>query len=216
MSAALAGLVILAIGDSQMMNMLSNLHSQLQDNGATVYSYAMCGSTAADWTAPSTASCGTGMHLDKASVVFDQKTHPGWNISQLIAQHHPNLVIVELADTMAGYGTAQMDVPWIRSQVTGLTGKIAANKISCVWVGPAWGQDTAPYNKTVTRVTEMSKLLASSVAPCAYIDSTTFSRPGEWQTRDGGHLQPDAYRKWSRDISDAVVRLKAQGAIVAH
>jgi hypothetical protein len=92
MSSALAGLVILVIGDSQMMNMLNNLHSQLQDNGATVYSYAMCGSTPADWITPSIASCGTGERQDKSPAVFDLKSHPGWNVNDLIARHHPQLI----------------------------------------------------------------------------------------------------------------------------
>src|SRR5277367_1868623 len=110
MSSALAGLVILVIGDSQMMNMLNNLHSQLQDNGATVYSYAMCGSTPADWITPSVASCGTGERQDKSPAVFDLKSHPGWSINDLIARHHPQLIVVELGDTMAGYG-AHLDPP---------------------------------------------------------------------------------------------------------
>jgi hypothetical protein len=215
MNAALAGLVIVAIGDSQMMNMLSNLHNQLESAGAVVYSYAVCGSTAADWISPSVTSCGTGEHQDKSPVVFDQKPHPGWNISDLIARHHPNLIIVELGDTMAGYGS-QMELPWIHDQITGLTGRIAANKVSCVWVGPAWGQDSGPYHKSVTRVQEMSKLLSTSVSPCSYVDSTTFSRPGEWQTRDGGHLEPDAYRKWAMGITNAIEQLKGQGALSAR
>jgi len=215
MSGALAGLVILAIGDSQMMNMLTNLHNQLEDAGAVVYSYAVCGSTPQDWISPSVTSCGTGEHADKAPVVIQQGSRPTWNINNLIAQDHPNLILVELADTMAGYG-AQMELPWIHQQINGLTGRIAATHISCVWVGPAWGQDSGPYHKTVARVQEMSQLLSSSVAPCAYIDSTTFSRPGEWQTKDGGHLEPDAYRKWAMAITASVVKLKGQGALGAH
>jgi hypothetical protein len=212
MSSALAGLVILVIGDSQMMNMLTNLHSQLQDNGATVYSYAMCGSTPADWITPSIASCGTGERQDKSPAVFDLKSHPGWNVNDLIARHHPQLIVVELGDTMAGYG-AQLELSWIHQQVSGLTGRIAADKIPCVWVGPTWGQDEPPYRKSVASVQAISQLLSASVAPCNYVDSTGFSRPGEWPTRDGGHLQPDGYRKWAKAISDAIVRLKGQGAL---
>jgi hypothetical protein len=215
MGSALAGLVILVIGDSQMMSLITTLHDQLEGNGAVVYTYAVCGSTAADWISPSTASCGTGQHLDKTPATFDQKPHNGWNINELIARHHPNLIIVELGDTMAGYG-GQMELPWIHEQVTGLTGRIAANKISCVWVGPTWGVDEAPYHKSVTRVKEISQILSQSVAPCTYVDSTAFARPGEWPTRDGGHLQPDSYRKWGKAISDTIVQLKSRGALVSR
>jgi lysophospholipase L1-like esterase len=62
----------------------------------------------------------------------------------------------------------------------------------------------------------MSKLLSTSVSPCSYVDSTTFSRPGEWQTRDGGHLEPDAYRKWAMGITNAIEQLKGQGALSAR
>jgi hypothetical protein len=212
MNSALAGLVILSIGDSQMMNMLSNLHDQLERAGATAYSYAMCGSTAADWNAPTVISCGTGEHQDKSPVVMNPKAHPGWTINELLARHHPNLVIVELGDTMAGYGLAQMDRAWISDQVHTLTGKITANKISCVWVGPTWGQDEPPYRKSVARVQEISQFLSTTVAPCNFIDSTAFARPGEWPTRDGGHLQPDSYRRWATAIADTVIRLKSQSA----
>ena len=213
MNAALAGLVIVAIGDSQMMNMLSNLHNQLENAGAVVYSYAVCGSTAADWISPSVTSCGTGEHQDKSPVVFDQKPHPGWNINDLIARHHPNLIIVELGDTMAGYGS-QMEIPWIHDQITGLTGRIAANKVSCVWVGPPWGSEGGASNKTFARVQDLSGYLSQIVYPCRYVDSLRFSQPGQWATFDGEHLTPDSYRLWGADIADATVRLSGQ--ILSH
>ena len=207
MSASLAGLAILVIGDSQMMGMLPSLHNQLEGSGATVYSYAVCGSTAQDWIVPSMATCGTLSREAKAPAVLDQKSHPAWNISDLIAKHHPNLIVVELGDTMAGYG-GHPALSWVHEQISGLTARIAASKISCVWVGPTWGSDTGPYHKAPAEVQDMARLLASSVAPCSFIDSTTFSRPGEWATRDGGHLEPDGYRKWSAAIANALVQSK--------
>jgi hypothetical protein len=164
MGGALAGLVILVIGDSQMMEMLPNLHNQLEGAGATTYSYAVCGSTAQDWIMPSVASCGTLMREDKASAVMDQKSHTIWNITDLIAKHHPNLIVVELG---TGEGS-KMEQSWIRQQVGGLTAKIAASRISCVWVGPTWGQDQGSYHKTTAEVQQMSQLLSASVSPCTY------------------------------------------------
>jgi len=215
MSAALAGLVILVIGDSQMMAMLPNLHSQLEGDGAVVYSYAVCGSTAADWIGPGVASCGTLERLDKAPAVADAKTRPTWNVGNLIAEHRPNLVVIQLADTMAGYG-GKMDTPWIHQQVSGLTAKIAASHVSCVWVGPTWGKDEGPYHRSDGEVQAMSQLLSTTVAPCTYIDSTAFARPGEWPTRDGGHLYPDGYRKWAKAISESIARLRTKFAATAQ
>jgi hypothetical protein len=199
-----------------MMNLLTNLHDQLENEGAVVHSYAMCGATAADWLSRSTASCGTGERHDKGPPIFDMKNHVGWVLGDLIQQNHPNMIVVQLADTMAGYG-AQLEHSWVDEMLHAFTGKIRASGLPCVWVGPIWGQESAPYHKTVARVTEMSQLLAHTVSPpCSYIDSTAFARPGEWPTRDGTHLQPDGYRKWGKAMADAIVRLKGQGALAAR
>jgi hypothetical protein len=213
MNSALAGLVILVIGDSQMMNMLSNLHNQLENAGAAVHSYSMCGATAADWVYRSTVtSCGRAEHHENAPPIIEsEKAMPTYVLADLIEKHHPNLIVVELGDTMAGYGLTQMNRSWILDQVRDLTAKIRASNITCNWVGPIWGQDQPPYKKADARVREISQLLSESVAPCKYIDSTTFARPGEWPTKDGTHLQPDGYRRWATAITDAIVRLKTQG-----
>ena len=212
MGGALAGLVILVIGDSQMMGMLSTLQDQLLDAGATVHSYAVCGSTAEDWTMPSTASCGTLERQGRTPAVLNMKAGPTWNLSNLIAQDRPNLIVVELGDAMAGYG-GHLELGWVHDQISGLTAKIAASRASCVWVGPPWGEDKGSYRKTVAQVQGMSQLLSQSVAPCHYIDSTTLSRPGDWHTRDGSHLEPDGYRRWSVGIVGAIERLRGQGAL---
>jgi hypothetical protein len=218
MSPVLAGLVILVIGDSQMMYMMPNLHNQLEDAGAVVHSYSMCGATAGDWLYPSTiASCGRSERHERApAIIQNQKTEPTYSLPQIIDKYHPNLIVVQLGDMMAGYGQAQIDRPWIVDQVRALTGKIAASNISCDWVGPTWGTNQPPYPKPDARVKEMAQLLSESVAPCRYVDSTTFARPGEWPTHDGGHLLPDGYRKWATDITNAVVRLNGQGALSAR
>ncbi len=216
MNGALAGLVILMIGDSHMQHMLTSLHNQLEDDGAAVHSYFMCGATAGDWVFPSQvaswAGCGKGEHHEKDPVILqNQKQMPTYLLSALIDKYHPNLIVVELGDGMGKYGSAQLDRPWITDQVHLLSGKIAASKIACDWVGPTWGQDKPPYNKIEAEVRELSQVLSTSVAPCRFSDSSAFARPGEWPTVDGTHLQPDGYRKWSVDIADAIVRLKTGG-----
>jgi hypothetical protein len=214
MNSALAGLVILVIGDSQMMNMINNLHNQLGNAGAAVHTYAMCGATPGDWVYRSTvSSCGRAEHHEKNPVITENKPQlPTYVLNDLIEKHHPNLIVVEMGDTVAGYGMPQINRPWLIEQVRTLTGKIAASRISCNWVGPMWGQNEPPYNKSDARVKEVSQLLSESVTPCRYIDSTAFARPGELPTRDGTHLQPDGYRKWSTAITDAIVRLRGQGS----
>ena len=116
---------------------------------------------------------------------------------------------------MAGYG-GKMEPGWIHEQISGLTARISAAHVSCVWVGPTWGKNEGPYRRSDAEVQAMSRLLSSSVAPCAYIDSTAFARPGEWPTRDGGHLFPDGYRKWAKAIADSIVQMKSKFAATAR
>lgn len=216
MNAALAGMVILAIGDSHMAGreyLLTNLHNQLEAQGASVHSYGMCGANAGDWLYRTTVSCGRGEHDDNAQPITDtNKVEPTFNLNDLIGKFHPNLIVVELADTMASYGSA-FPRAWIYDQIHTLTGRIHADNIACVWVGPIWGNPGPPYFKTTERVKEMSDFLSQSVAPCKFIDSTAFATPGQWPTTDGQHLTPAGYHQWGADITNAIVQLKAQNAL---
>ncbi|MNT91929.1 hypothetical protein D3C72_2331090 [compost metagenome] len=54
-----------------------------------------------------------------------------------------------------------------------------------------------------------SKFLAANVAPCSYIDSLQFSKPGQWATVDGQHLTAPGYKAWSQDISKALLEAPA-------
>jgi hypothetical protein len=218
MNGALAGLVILVLGDSHMAGrelLITPLHDDLEAAGATVHTYGMCGASADAWLTPTNVTCGRAERHDTAGPIVDisGKSAVTWSINDLLKQHHPNLVIVELGDAMAGYGSPQMAKSWVYDQVHALAGRIAASGASCVWVGPAWGSQTGSYFKTDARVREASDFLAQIVAPCAFVDSTGFSRPGEWKTTDGQHLTPAGYRLWGADIANAVVRLKTQGAL---
>src|SRR5258708_39989726 len=106
MNGALAGLVILMIGDSHMFNLMTNLHNQIQNEGASVHSYAMCGATAHDWLARSSIACGRGEHHEKGAPVIEYKLLPTYSLPDLIEKHHPNLIIVELGDVMEGYSSS--------------------------------------------------------------------------------------------------------------
>jgi hypothetical protein len=208
MNAALAGLVILVIGDSQMKGLIHDLHDQLEDAGASVHSYMMCGATAQDWLVHSTVSCGRGERHDRGAptIVLTQQL-PTFSLPELVEKNHPNLIVVELGEKL------EPDHSWVKQEVHTLASKIAADRISCVWIGPTWGQEKTPYPTTDASVRDLTALLSSSVAPCNFFDSTQFARPGELQTTDGTHLSPDGYRRWGKAIADGIERLHGQGAL---
>lgn len=77
----------------------------------------------------------------------------------------------------------------------------------CAWVGPAWGKVGGMYQKNDARTQLMSQFLASNVAPCTYIDSLSFSKPGQWITTDGQHFTVAGYKSWGTAIGDALGKL---------
>jgi len=101
MSGALAGLVILVIGDSHMVYMGSPLHEALEQQDAAVNTYGMCGSMATDWLSRTTTQCTTERHSN-GPAIHKNTTSQGWVLPDLLAKNHPNLVVVELGDNMAG------------------------------------------------------------------------------------------------------------------
>jgi lysophospholipase L1-like esterase len=212
MNMALAGLAILVLGDSHMAGgnyLISSLHDALVADGATVDSYGMCGASADAWLTKTTVSCGRAERHGKAGPIVDMgKQDYTWQINDLLAKHHPNLVIVEAADAMGGYGSPQLPRAWIYEQTHALATRIAASGASCIWVGPVYGAANSPYHKDDARVRELSQFLSQSVAPCKYIDSTRFAQPGQWPTTDGQHLTTAGYKAWGQDIANEVDQLK--------
>ncbi|HTZ35078.1 MAG TPA: SGNH/GDSL hydrolase family protein [Stellaceae bacterium] len=217
MNGALAGLAILVLGDSHMAGptyLISSLHESLEAQGATVDSYGMCGASAEAWMERTTFSCGRAeRHGTQPTVAENGKTEYTWSITDLLAKHHPNLVIVEAADAMGGYGSPTVPKGWIYDQVHALATRIKAAGAACVWVGPIYGKADSPYHKADDRVRELSQFLSQSVAPCVYIDSLRFEPNPSWPTTDGQHLTPIGYRAWGADIANAVVALKTQNQL---
>jgi hypothetical protein len=207
----LVGLVLLVIGDSHMTGphyLIGTLHDALIAEGARVNSYGFCGAQGESWVYGTTVSCGRAERHGRNPPVTDRMPQDRtWPLRQLVAQDHPTLIVVELGDTLAAYGQPDLPQTWIYQQVRTLTGQIRADHLPCIWVGPAWGDNGYAYHKTAARVTAVSEFLARSVAPCRYIDSTKFSRPGEWPTTDGQHLTANGYRAWGNDIAQAIVEL---------
>lgn len=217
-SGALAGLVILVLGDSHMAGpsyLIASLHDALQAQGATVHTYGMCGASPNAWLYKTTVSCGMAeRHADTPTRFESGKQQYTWQINDLLNQLHPGLVIVEAADAIGGYGAPELSKGWIYDQVHALAMKINSGGAACVWVGPVYGDENSPYHKADERVRGLSQFLSQSVAPCAYVDSLKFvSGPREWPTTDGQHLTASGYRAWGARIANAVVALKAQNQL---
>jgi hypothetical protein len=212
---ALAGLAMLIIGDSHLAS-ISWFNNALQDalvgQGASVNMFGVCNSGPSDWIIPSTIVCGRGERHDaNPAVLSNQHTLRGWALSDLIKQYSPNLVVIELGDTMAGYGvTPRLPRDLIADQVEELLIPIKARNLPCIWIGPPWGTEGGPYKKTFGRVKEASDYLSQIVAPCHYVDSLKFSQPGQWPTRDGLHLTDQGTEAWDKYLVSSIDQI-AQG-----
>ncbi|WP_439597482.1 SGNH/GDSL hydrolase family protein [Falsiroseomonas sp.] len=209
MSGALAGLSLLIIGDSHFVypgSLITHLHDQLRRDGATVATYSACGVGAGAWVVPRDVPCGTATRTGNGQIQTNRtNTARSFQIDELIQRHRPNVVIVGIGDTMGGYSQREMPRSWITEQVRTLTTRFQASNMPCIWVGPTWGTEGGPFFKTFARAKELSDYLATQVAPCAYIDSTTFSRPGAWPTYDGQHHTAEGYANWARALNTQIV-----------
>jgi hypothetical protein len=218
MNGALAGLTILVLGDSHMAGpayLISSLHEALMGQGASVHSFGMCGANPDAWMEKTTVSCGRAeRHENQPTQADNGKQAYTWQISDLLTKYHPNLVIVESADAMGGYGSPELPKAWIYQQSHALAGRIKAAGASCIWVGPVYGDVNSPYHKADDRVRELSQFLSQSVAPCVYVDSLKFvTQPRQWPTTDGQHLTGAGYKSWGTDIANAAASLKAENRL---
>jgi len=84
MNMALAGLVVLVLGDSHMAGrdyLIASLHDALLAEGASVHSYGMCGASADAWLQKTTVSCGRAERHDKAAPIAETgKQEYTWTI----------------------------------------------------------------------------------------------------------------------------------------
>ena len=216
MSGALVGLAILVIGDSHIASVghfNDALHEGLVEQGAIVNTFGVCSSLPDDWIRPSQPICGRGeRHGASPAQLSNNSTLRGWSLPALISSYKPNLVVIEMGDTLAGYSvTSEMPRELIAKQVADLLQPVRANKIGCIWVGPPWGTEGGPYKKTFARVKAVSDYLAQIVTPCRYVNSLLSSRPGEWSTVDGVHLTATSTRLWDDYIIHAIDEIEAPG-----
>jgi hypothetical protein len=208
---AVAGLVILMIGDSHLAfpgSLSTSLQDLLIQQGATVTTYGACGVPLRAWAFSGTAPCGVGQRVQSAPQKVDRSlTAPVPTLTSLANSVHPNMLIVSLGDTLAYYTDDRLPVERLTEELSALTGQIRALNIPCIWVGPGWGSEGNQFNKTDARTRQIEQLLSTHVSPCHFIDSTTFSKPGEWTTMDGMHYTPVSYRKWGQAIDAAILQM---------
>jgi len=207
---ALAGLALLVIGESHLSQanyLINPLHEALSAQGAKVHAIGACGASAGDWLKTITVPC-SGERSNGQAIIKgrDATTTP---IKQLIAADKPDVVVVIIGDTMASYDKDVFPRAWAWQGVTSLAREIAATKTTCVWVGPPWGQPGGKYMKNDHRVELVSTFLSGNVAPCVYVDSLKFSKPGQWSTLDGQHFGLAGYKSWSESITLAIADLPA-------
>ena len=220
MSGLLAGIGFLMIGASQFAHegyLISTLHDDLLNQGATMASYGACATEPHAWLrAPTQVYCGTAVRIGRHAVeedVFD--TSKTWRVADLIARHHPQIVIVGIADTLAGYRMDKLPVQLVKTEVQALVQKLMAEHVRCIWLGTTWGTEGGPLGKNYKRVKELNDLLKDITAHCEFIDSLALEKPGEWPTIDGQHHTSRGYELWGRaltvaiDHSETVRELKA-------
>lgn len=207
MLATLAGLSILIIGDSHMSNagyLIDSLHVPLVQAGAKVHSIGVCGSVPADWTTVKQSHCGGADRVNDGPIKYIGSAAATQPVKDVIAKEKIDLIVVVQGDTIGGYKSAAYPRAWAYQQVSALTKDIAASGAACVWVGPAWGTEGGKFGKTYEGVKTVTTFLASNVAPCSYVDSTTMSKPGQWRTVDGQHFTDSGYKQWGAALVQAI------------
>lgn len=204
----IASFSILIVGASHMAApgyLVSSLHDSLVNAGAQVHSIGVCGLTPSAWLEVTHGDCGGAERVGKGPLRISlnraSKSKP---ITQMIEAEHPQLVLIVMGDTLAGYAEPYFPKQWASQEVWKLTGAIAKTNTACVWVGPPWGAEGGGSGKTYERVKLTSDFLAVNVQPCAYINSLKMAKPGEWPTLDGMHFTPAGYKLWGEAIARAV------------
>ncbi|MCS4510090.1 SGNH/GDSL hydrolase family protein [Xylophilus ampelinus] len=208
---ALLGLTILVIGDSHLATpgyLITTLQDDLMQQGAKVKSIGLCGIQPADWVISSPGNCGGAQRDGKSPVkALVGPAARTTAVAELIQRDKPDLVLVVMGDTMAGYKQPEFPATWAWQQVKRLTGAIAKTGVECAWIGPGWGQPGGKYGKNYDRVKQVGAFISENSAPCTYVDSLAMSQPGQWPTIDGQHFTGPGYTAWATGITAAVLKL---------
>ena len=213
----LNGLSILIIGSSHLAMpgyLITSLHDRLVKQGAQVHSIGVCGVTPSGWVTPTNGNCGGAERSQNGPVKITlgraAATRP---LAQLVEAERPNVVVVVMGDTIAGYDEPYFPKQWAARQVGTLTTTLESLAVRCVWVGPAWGASAGRYGKTDERVKLVSDYLTLNVKPCTYINSLKMSRPGEWATEDGQHFTHASYKLWGEAIARELEKVLKQSTV---
>lgn len=210
---ALAGLTILVLGSSHHATpgyLITSLHDNLLSQGAAhVYTYGLCGGTPRAWLAPSNGKCGGAERVDNGPVKMSLgKSFQTRAIGDYVKDVKPDLVVIEINDTIADYKNDTFPREWQKDEVSKLAKALAQTGVKCAWVGPAWGQEKGSYGKNPARTVQVADFLASNVAPCSFIDSRKMSKESApWPSTDGQHYTIPGYKSWADGIIKAVVAL---------
>jgi hypothetical protein len=211
MQSALAGLSMLILGDSHFGAqgyLITTLQDQLIAQGAKVSTYAACGSPASAFLTARVASCGTAQRVQAGPIQQKRGTEARTTpLAEMVQQAKPNVVVIAMGDTMAGYVRRELPAESVKEEVAALTDQLRAMNLPCVWIGPSWGTEGGPFMKTFARVQQMSQLLSTAVAPCTYVDSTRLSQPGQWPTFDGQHYTLDGYKAYGAQLAQTLAAL---------
>lgn len=216
---ALAGLTLLVVGESHMtLNgyLRDPLQKDLMEQGVK-HSFAegACGASPARMVTATSVDC-FALQTDTQPVVLKGKEGKTVPIADLIAQDKPDVVVIIMGDTMGSYDKPVFPKVWAWQEVTELTKAVAATNTACIWVGPGWGTPGGSFSKNYARVQELSDFLANNVAPCEYISSLTYAKPGQWPTIDGEHYTSNGYDAWAKSIvasleaSPTIAKVKAE------
>lgn len=211
--APLAGKVVLVVGDSHLVrtqHLTEPLYRALTAQGATVYAYGSCGATPSEFLQQAKTDCGRSSMVPRGGLTVMEGVQPVWDLRQLLKEVHPARVVVVIGDTLGAYRQKTFPRSWVWDEVTQMTGVLNETHVQCTWVGPPWGRSGGGYGKTPERVEALSKYLSEIVAPCAYVDTTRFAKPGEWGSYDGQHLDAGSYKAWAAGIAQTL--LAAPGA----
>lgn len=110
-----AGLSILLIGDSHLAApgyLITTLQDDLVKQGAVVRTIGVCGSNAGDWLKAAPSTCGGAERLNSGKIELKGSAARTTPVTELIAANKPNLVLIVLGDTMAGYTNPAFPKTW--------------------------------------------------------------------------------------------------------
>ena len=178
MNGALAGLVILVLGDSHMAGptyLISSLHEALEAQGATVDSYGMCGANPDAWLEKTTVSCGRAERHGAAADPGGKRKAGIYLANQRFAQQAPP----QHGDRRGGRRDGRLRLAATTEGVDLRSVARAGDAHQCGGCflrlgGAGLRRVNSPYHKADDRVRELSEFLSQSVAPCVYVDLLKF------------------------------------------